>query len=280
MTAFRPFRPDLDEPGPRALGPAPGWTARHPLATGLLSLTVLITLALTLQPSWRLRAENQLLGWLVDRQLQAEGLALDPEAANRATALDPDDLPRDQARLADWLSRKYRIAEEPLGALVSEAYDTGKRLSLEPTLLLAIMAIESRFNPFAGSPVGAQGLMQVRTEFHAEKYDGFGGSMAAFDPVTNLRVGALVLQQTVRRAGTLEGGLRLYAGAVSTDGSGYIRKVLTEKQRLDQVARGVKVAFFQAHNPKTPSKSTVKPAAASTETEAALQPSPALSSAS
>ena len=75
------------------------------------------------------------------------------------------------------------------------------------------MAVESSFNPFAQSPVGAQGLMQVMTKVHDDKYEAFGGSLAAFDPVTNLRVGVQVLKECIRRAGSLEAGLRFYVGA-------------------------------------------------------------------
>ena len=89
----------------------------------------------------------------------------------------------------------------------------GQRAGLDPTLILAIMAIESSFNPFAQSPVGAQGLMQVMTRVHDDKYEPFGGNHAAFDPVTNLRVGVQVLKECIARAGSLEAGLRFYVGA-------------------------------------------------------------------
>ena len=59
------------------------------------------------------------------------------------------------------------------------------------------MAVESSFNPFAQSPVGAQGLMQVMTHVHGDKYESFGGKLAAFDPVTNLRVGVKVLKECI-----------------------------------------------------------------------------------
>jgi soluble lytic murein transglycosylase-like protein len=61
--------------------------------------------------------------------------------------------------------------------------------------------------------VGAQGLMQVMTKVHSDKYEGFGGKMAAFDPVSNLRVGAKVLKECIARAGSVEGGLKFYVGA-------------------------------------------------------------------
>ena len=101
------------------------------------------------------------------------------------------------------------------------------------------MAIESGFNPFAQSPMGAQGLMQVMTSVHHQKYSPFGGKLAAFDPLTNLRVGVRVLLACIERAGSIEGGLKFYVGAANLDeDSGYASKVLAEQGRLKQVAEG------------------------------------------
>ena len=134
---------------------------------------------------------------------------------------------------------------------MTEAYEIGARTKLDPTLILAIMAIESGFNPFAQSAVGAQGLMQVMTRVHTDKYDNFGGHFAAFDPVTNLRVGVKVLQECIARAGSLEGGLRYYVGAANlpSDG-GYASKVLAEHARLRQVAAGGSVPSQNAPAPR------------------------------
>jgi soluble lytic murein transglycosylase-like protein len=183
-----------------------------------------------------------LINWLQERQYDSTGVEADTEAVDRATAVDPRDLPRQQANLAYWLSRKYRVAPEPLSALVSEAYELGPRNQIDPSLILAVMAIESGFNPFAQSNVGAQGLMQVMTKVHEEKYIGFGGPFAAFDPVANLRVGVSVLKDCINRAGSTEAGLKLYVGAGNLkDDSGYANKVMGEYARLQLVAKGIKV---------------------------------------
>lgn len=235
---------------------------------GMLLAVALLTLGL--RADLRDSAEQRLLGWLLNRQApSADALAADPTAADRVSAVLPSELPADQAKVALWLSRKYRVAPEPVGALVAEAFDIGTRIKLDPTLLLAVMAVESSFNPFAQSAVGAQGLMQVMTRVHTDKYEDFGGRLAAFDPVTNLRVGAQVLHEYVRRSGSVEGGLRLYVGAVSTDGSDYIDKVLTEHQRIQGVALGRSVPLRTAR-PATPATppSLVVPAVG-VETEAA-----------
>lgn len=189
----------------------------------------------------RASAEEQLLGWLLQRQEAAATelvVEAEPTAVDRVTAADLSALPEQQAKVTQWLSRKYRVAPEPLAALVTEAYAVGEKARLDPTLILAVMAVESRFNPFAQSPVGAQGLMQVLTRVHTDKYEDFGGQLAAFDPVSNLRVGAQVLQDAIRRAGSVEGGLRLYVGAVTSDGGWYIDRVLAEHARIQSVALG------------------------------------------
>ena len=206
----------------------------------LLGLAVVFAvITLTARPDLRQAGEEELVSWLKARQVAVLGIEPEPEASERATATNPKDLPKEQAAVAYWLSKKYRVAPEPLSALVAEAYEVGQRTRLDPTLILAIMAVESSFNPFAQSAVGAQGLMQVMTQVHSDKYESFGGKLAAFDPVTNLRVGVKVLQECIARAGSVEGGLKLYVGAGNQEGDGgYASKVLSEHARLAQVARG------------------------------------------
>jgi Transglycosylase SLT domain len=221
----------------------------------LLGLAVMFaTITLTARPELREAGEVQLISWLQDRQTVINGFVSSPDAVDRATAADPKNLPKQQAAVTYWLSRKYSIAPEPLSALVAEAYETGTKTKLDPTLILAVMAVESGFNPFAQSNVGAQGLMQVMTKVHSDKYDNFGGRFAAFDPLTNLRVGVKVLQDCVARAGSLEGGLKLYVGAGNLDDDGgYAAKVMAEHDRLKQVAAGRSVPVLAA--PATPVKS-------------------------
>lgn len=191
------------------------------------------------RPDLRMSAELRLIGWLQDRQV--EFMASDAMAVERTTAANLQNLPKQQANLAYWISRKYKVGAEPIGALVAEAFESGQKAQIEPTLILAIMAIESGFNPFAQSPMGAQGLMQVMTRVHTDKYEGFGGRLAAFDPLSNVKVGVAVLKECIARAGSLEGGLRLYVGAVDNSPSGYVGKVMAEYQRLQKVAQGQRV---------------------------------------
>ncbi|MEO8153507.1 MAG: lytic transglycosylase domain-containing protein [Rhizobacter sp.] len=216
---------------------------------GLLLVSVLLFTAS--HNDLRHAVEQRALSWLQARhEARIEGTAEaladlgEPDAIARATATDPKDLTRQQAAVAIWLSRRYHVAPEPVSRLVKEAWTVGAKAGLDPTLILAIMAIESSFNPFAQSPVGAQGLMQVMTQVHDDKYEAFGGNHAAFDPVTNLRVGVQVLKECISRAGSLEGGLRFYVGAANlTDDGGYAGKVLAEQEHLHLIAAGKVVSI-------------------------------------
>jgi hypothetical protein len=229
----------------------------------------------------RQAAEAQALGWLQARQeARAEPAPVvveepaEPEAVARATATDPKELNRQQAAVATWLSRRYRVAPEPISRLVQEAWSVGQRANLDPTLILAIMAVESSFNPFAQSPVGAQGLMQVMTKVHDDKYGPFGGVFAAFDPVTNLRVGVQVLKECISRAGSLEAGLRFYVGAANqADDGGYASKVLSEQSHLRSVASGKNVSptapfIAVASTPTSSGSATPAPLAPAAEPKA------------
>lgn len=216
-------------------------------AIGLLAVATLV-LAFS-RADVRQQAEVLALDWLQGRHEQrateSDDLLValaEPLAVARATAASLQELPRSQATLASWIARRYRVAPEPVAALVQEAWQIGERAGLDPTLILAIMAVESSFNPFAQSTVGAQGLMQVMTRVHNDKYAAFGGTHAAFDPISNLRVGVQVLKECIRRAGSVREGLRYYVGAalLESDG-GYADRVLAEQTHMLKVAQGERV---------------------------------------
>jgi hypothetical protein len=231
-----------------------------------LALVGLAAVAIALfgvsRPELHQQVEAVALDWLQSRHEQRElaaGNALvglgELEAVARATATDPESLSQEQAAVAQWLARRYRVAAEPVAALVHEAWASGQRAALEPTLILAVIAIESSFNPFAQSPVGAQGLMQVMTHVHDDKYSPFGGTHAAFDPITNLRVGVQVLKECIARTGSVAQGLRHYVGAalLETDG-GYASRVLAEQAHLRAVAQGKRVPVNVPNTASAPEK--------------------------
>lgn len=152
---------------------------------------------------------------------------------------------RQQQLVTNWLSKRYRVADEAIDMLVSATYLTAKEIKLDPLLILSVIAIESRFNPFSESPVGAQGLMQVMSKVHHERFSELGGIKAALNPVANIKVGASILKEYVSSAGSIEAGLKRYVGAadMETDG-GYGSLVMAEYKRLKDVAAGKSVSIY------------------------------------
>src|SRR4051794_34959236 len=68
--------------------------------------TVFCAITLTARPDLRATGEIKLGGWLQARQEAATGLPVDLDAIERATAANPRDLPKQQAAVAYWLSKK------------------------------------------------------------------------------------------------------------------------------------------------------------------------------
>ncbi len=218
---------------------------RHSLAMVGLAV-VAVTLTFGLRPDLQDAASEVLLGWLEMRQAETQQDSQDPaqgqDAASRSTATALKHLSKEQLAVTYSLSRRYRVSPEPLGALVTEAWVIGERSQIAPTLLLAVMAVTSRFNPFATGPQGGLGLMQIEPESQSEALRSFGGRLAAFDPVTNLRLGARLLQSLLQRTSSVEEALYLYAlDAGQADDEQYVDRVLNEQKQLDKVIRALPV---------------------------------------
>jgi hypothetical protein len=137
--------------------------------------------------------------------------------------------------LSEFVARRYRVSQDAAFDLVTLAHGAGRQLQLDPLLIIAVIAVESRFNPIAESRAGAKGLMQIIPKYHGDKLEEFGGEQAVFEPLANIHVGARILKEYLRRTGNLGIALQMYAGALGDDEDQYTRKVLNERYRLQQV---------------------------------------------
>lgn len=142
----------------------------------------------------------------------------------------------------DYVSRRYHVSNDALQPIFATAQAVGRDLRLDPLLIIAVIGVESGFNPFSQSVVGAQGLMQVMPGIHKDKLPEEADQSAFLDPVTNVQVGAKVLKESIRRNGGVEGGLQQFAGASNDPDRRYASKVLAEKQRLEQAALRLRVS--------------------------------------
>ena len=148
-----------------------------------------------------------------------------------------------QQALVEHLSRRFLIAAGATERMVAAAYRAALEVGLDPLLVLAVISIESRFNPIAESVMGAKGLMQIIPKYHLDKLRAAGGEEVVFDPESNIQIGARILQEYVHRTGTLEAGLQFYNGALRDNSAQYAQKVLAERSRLEQMLRSRNLRF-------------------------------------
>ena len=167
-----------------------------------------------------------------------------PEEIAEEAVADP--LDSEQRRLARHLARRFQVAADDTGVAVFAAYRAAKDVGLDPLLVLAMIAVESSFNPDAESTMGAKGLMQIIPRFHLAKLEAHGGEDAVLDPESNIAVGARILQEYVHRLGSLEAGLQQYNGAARDESGQYALKVLAERSRLERVLRSTQVTALDS----------------------------------
>jgi soluble lytic murein transglycosylase-like protein len=176
-------------------------------------------------------------------QSAAPGRADNLAACRPAPAQAASDLRLDEALdakqrvLVDYLSRRFSIAAAPTAMVVDTAYRAADDSGLDPLLVLAVISIESRFNPFAESVMGAKGLMQIIPKYHRARLLEHGGEEAVLDPESNILVGTKILQEYVYRTGTLEAGLQTYNGASRDATAQYAQRVLAERDRFEHALR-------------------------------------------
>ena len=138
--------------------------------------------------------------------------------------------------LADIVAKRYRVATDATRGLVAITYQEARRNRLDPLLVLAVIAVESRFNPIAESGGGALGLMQIVPKYHVQPVNATTRA-DMLDPQHNIGLGARVLKQYVKAGGTETAGLQLYNGTADDATNAYANRVMAEKQGLEDLLR-------------------------------------------
>ena len=199
----------------------------------LLGFAMILAVAL---PAPRELLLRELAAWSETWGEQTESVAATVAAGTIQVSLGSAAV-REQRAVTEFIAKRYRVATDATAGFVATAYQAGGVWKVDPLLILAVMAVESRYNPVAESNMGAKGLMQVIPKFHLEKLTEHGGEGALLDPHINIQVGAQILREYMRRFGETETALQMYAGAFDEPNSSYAFKVLAERSRLEQILR-------------------------------------------
>ncbi|WP_137917217.1 transglycosylase SLT domain-containing protein [Hydrogenophaga sp. 2FB] len=152
--------------------------------------------------------------------------------------------------LAGLISEDWRIPLDQSANLVRKSFKAAAEHSLDPLLVLAVIAQESSFRNFGNAhawlrdkdgqnainPLAAHGPMQVAGRWHLEKMPrDEQGNVRITSVEENVRVGAWILKEYLQRdRGDLPAALQRYNGNRADPEKRYANGVLTKLGRLEQ----------------------------------------------
>ena len=143
----------------------------------------------------------------------------------------------EKTRVAKWISRKYKVSNEAVREIVEISFSAGDKFEVDPYVVIAVIAIESSFNPLAESSAGALGLMQVMPLIHRKKFEKYGGFDKSLDVKVNIYVGTEILKNFYLRYGNYQRALLAYVGVSQNSNSSYPKKVLRLRDRLKKLIK-------------------------------------------
>lgn len=113
--------------------------------------------------------------------------------------------------LVNFIVRAHKVDLATAQEIVAHAQLVATEERLPLSLILAVIARESSFNPVAVNNRDV-GLMQVNLYWHSDRIEEVGGPEAMLVPNTNIRVGARILKEYIAASGNFYGALRRYNG--------------------------------------------------------------------
>jgi soluble lytic murein transglycosylase-like protein len=145
------------------------------------------------------------------------------ESAPVTSAAEPEPM-RVTARLA---ALNPHLTPGQLDRIEAAVARYSAKYGLDPVLVAAVIEVESSGKPWARSPKGALGLMQVMP--YMIRPMGMAGNASTVE--ANVEAGCAILAGNIRRLGE-EDGISAYFWGGNIRGDGYLRRVQSARERL------------------------------------------------
>jgi soluble lytic murein transglycosylase-like protein len=135
------------------------------------------------------------------------------------------------------IARRFHLAEGAAVGITRAAFTAAQARGIDPTLVLAIAAVESKFKPGAVNPAtGAKGLMQIMPRWHHDKILDVGGEPSLMLIAPNIAVGAAIMAEYLdAEDGDIQDALGHYLGTAGAER--YVRRVNVEMAHLTRVMK-------------------------------------------
>lgn len=128
--------------------------------------------------------------------------------------------------ISKCISIEFEMNLNIIRSIVELTEQAAKKYKTDYLLILAIIAVESRFHPLLQSEAGALGLMQIMPNIHSARLEPHGGRDAALDPKVNIDLGTYILTTFISMTGSVEKALAKYVGAGNNIDHIYVKQVL------------------------------------------------------
>lgn len=167
--------------------------------------------------------------------IAAAKVAAAPAPARAAICPITDVIAPEVAALTHDIGRRFHVTQGAAHSIAAAALSAAHLRGIDPALLLAVAAVESKFRPGAVNPAtGATGLMQVVPKWHQDKIQRNGGESSLMLIAPNINVGAAILAEYVAAEdGNIVDALGHYLGTAGADR--YINHVRLEMAHFGRV---------------------------------------------
>lgn len=143
--------------------------------------------------------------------------------------------PTSVQKTIDYIQSKNKhVSNADAYQIVKSTTEWSTKYGLDPQLILAVQEVESSFNKFAISHMGALGIMQVIPSWHLDKLKvaiSKVGTPELFDIHANIFLGVNVLNECINRLTNLNNSLLCYNGSLKKP-NGYDKKVLQARNNI------------------------------------------------
>ncbi len=119
------------------------------------------------------------------------------------------------------------LAEAQVDRIRAAILDSSERHGLDPLLVLAVIEVESHARPWARSPKGALGLMQVMP--YMMRPMGLAGNPTTIE--ANIEAGCMILSANIQRLGEAD-GISSYFWGSRIRGVSYLNRVQAARDRV------------------------------------------------
>jgi soluble lytic murein transglycosylase-like protein len=137
------------------------------------------------------------------------------------------------------IGRRFHLAQSAAVSITAAAFSAAQARGIDPTLVLAVAAVESKFRAHAlNASTGAAGLMQVVPKWHQDKVVHVGGESSLLLVAPNIRVGAAIIAEYLSAEnGNVTDALARYLGTAGADR--YVNRVRLEMAHLTRVLESI-----------------------------------------